>query len=171
MYLSEPTKNKILEFVNKFPIPKTNDDEASAWTHMLCEQLKHSFPTDGWGHKFAGPGRPHSADVICLLSPFIGWDIVSSAGSPDAKLNLSGESIDLTGQIYEPVAGANHLGSVVEPPVPNPEPPDNLEIELLMKILSELMVHTTYLKAIAVGMTTIPEQLKAEIAKGIKIRF
>lgn len=134
MYLPEPVKAKINEFVAKYPFPKTNDEDSANWTHQLCQQLKYSFPNDGWGHKSAGPGRPHSADVICLSSPFIGWDIITSAGSPDAKLNLNGESIDLTGQIYEQVTATDYLGSV-NPPQP---PPSGTVDEKLNLIISKL---------------------------------
>ncbi len=133
MYLPEVTKDKIVEFVNKYPFPKTNDEDSANWTHRLCQQLKFSFPNDGWGHKSAGPGRPHSADVICLSSPFIGWDIITSAGSPDAKLNLNGESIDLSGQIFEQVTAANFLDS--QPPV---DPPTGTVDEKLNLIIAKL---------------------------------
>jgi hypothetical protein len=154
MYLPEPVKAKILEFVNKYPFPKTNDEDAANWTHKLCEQLKFSFPNDGWGHKSAGSGRPHSADVIVLVNPFWGWDIISSAGSPDAKLNLTGESIDLQGglgynqQIYEPVIAHNYLSE--EPPIPLP--PDGIEEKLNLIIM---MLHQQMEAIVAPRVTRI----------------
>jgi hypothetical protein len=117
MYLRPEVQDKIAEFVNKFPLPSTTE-ESQQWTHSLCQQLKFSYPNEGWGHKSAGPGRPHSSDVICLSSPFIGWDIINNAGSPQAKLNLNAESIDLSGQIFEQVTSYDYLGSSV--PVPPP---------------------------------------------------
>jgi hypothetical protein len=134
MYLTEPVKAKIVEFNFKYPYPTTNDDDSATWTHRLCQQLKYSFPNDGWGHKKADANRPHSADVICLSSPFIGWDIITSAGSPNAKLNLNGESIDLTGQIFEQVTAADFIGS--EPPT-NPPPSGSVD-EKLNLIIAKL---------------------------------
>lgn len=134
MYLPQPVKDKIVEFINKYPIPLTNDEDASNWTHQLCQQLKYSFPNDGWGHKSAGPGRPHSADVICLSSPFMGWDIISSAGSPDAKLNLNAESIDLSGQIFEQVPAFNFL--VDDIPVPPTPPSIEEKLDLIITMLT-----------------------------------
>lgn len=120
-YLSTSTRAKIVEFERKFPLPKvTYVIESQMWTHRLCEQLKYSFPNDGWGHKSAGPGRPHSADCIALQSPFIGWDIIYDSASPNAQLQLTTPSIDLTGQLFEPVSAYNHLQDVVEPPIPPP---------------------------------------------------
>lgn len=143
MYLPEAVKSKILEFANKYPLPTTGDEYASTWTHMLCQQLKFSFPNDGWGHKSAGPGRPHSKDCICLSSPFIGWDIIFSAGSPDAQLNVNAESIDLTGQIFEQVTAADFIGSSV------PIPPDGTvdeKLDLIIQLLRQF--HAEEMKAI-----------------------
>lgn len=128
MKLDDNIKATITDFNTKFPFPKTNDEDSANWTHKLCEQLAYSYPTDGWGHKSAGPGRPHSADVICIRAPFLGWDIIIAAGSSDATLNLNADSIDLTGQIYEPVAATNWL-NVPVPPDP-PTPPDTTDKKL-----------------------------------------
>ncbi len=136
MYLTEPVKAKIIEFNNKYPFPKTNDEDSATWTHKLCQQLKYSFPNDGWGHKSAGPGRPHSADVICLSSPFIGWDIIIAAGSSDAKLNLNGESIDLSGQIFEQVTAFDFLEGTI--PVPPPTGTIDEKLNLIIAKLNNL---------------------------------
>lgn len=175
MKLPDDVKLLISVFVEKFPFPRTNDEEASAWTHKLCEQLAYSFPTSGWCHKSAGPGRPHSADVIALKVPFIGWDIIYSAGSPEAKLNLDADSIELTGQIPEPVAPYNYFETAppVEPPIPPPVEPPSIptDTQLLMQILKELKIHTEYFKAMSAGFAALPAQLQDVVSKGIKIRF
>lgn len=112
MKLSDEVKEVISRFDAKYPVPVTdNVEDSQNWTHRLAEQLKYSFPSDGWGHKFAGLGRPHSSDVVCLSSPFMGWDIIYNSGSPSAELNLNAESIDLSGQIFEQVTAYDHLGN------------------------------------------------------------
>jgi hypothetical protein len=152
MYLSPEVQSKIVEFTNKFPLANTTE-ESQQWTHKLCQQLKFSFPNDGWGHKSAGPGRPHSADCICLSSPFWGWDIINNAGSPQAKLNLNAESIDLSGQIFEQVTAADFIGDV---PVP-PDIPGTIEqkldhiIMMLSKYHDEEMVAITAPRVTRIG--------------------
>jgi hypothetical protein len=134
MYLSNDVKAKIVQFEAKYPLPRsTNNEEFQTWTHRVCQQLKYSFPNDGWGHKSAGPGRPHSSDVICTESPFIGWDIVLNAGSLNPQLVLSNESIDLTGQVFEQVTAADFLGST-----PPPDPPTGTVDEKLNLIIAKL---------------------------------
>jgi hypothetical protein len=179
--LPNEVQEVILRFAQKFPISKTSDEESAAWTHKLAQQLNYSFPGQGWGHKSAGNGRPHSADVVCTNNPFIGWDIILSAGSPDARLNPGADSIDLTGQAYEAVEAINHLGA--SDPVPGPTPPPttpqpppagNIDAE----ILAELKKQTAILMGIAQGLSALPAQLdksigelKATFDKGVKIRF
>lgn len=142
MYLPPAVQDKIAEFVNKFPLVTTGDEDSANWTHSLCQQLKFSYPNDSWGHKSAGPGRPHSADCICLSSPFIGWDIITNAGTPQAKLNLGAESIDLSGQIFEQVVAYDFLGNSVPVPPPTPgtiEEKLDLIIQLLRQFHAEEM--------------------------------
>jgi len=118
MNLRPEHKAVIVKFESMFPLPDT-DEESRQWTHMLAEQMAYSFPTEGWGHKSAGGNRPHSADVIALKSPFVGFDIVNNAGSEAAELNLDAESIDLTTpfmQEYEKVDPVNYFDDEPEPP-------------------------------------------------------
>ena len=81
----------------------------------------------GWGHKSAGPGRPHSKDVVCTESPFIGWDVVLGAGTRNPILTLNGDSIVLVGQIFEPVTAQDFLGNII--PLP-PVPPTDVDAKL-----------------------------------------
>jgi len=106
----------IQRYTNKFPIPSNDVTLSQEWAHKLCQQLKFSFPNEGWGHKSADPRRPHSSDVIAIRSPFVGWDIILDAGGSNPILTLYGESIDLNGQIFEEVVAVNYLGGIVDPP-------------------------------------------------------
>ena len=156
MYLPDRVKQKIQEFVNKYPFPTTNDVDAANWTHQLCEQLKFSFPDDGWGHKKADNNRPHSADVIAISNPFLGWDIIFNAGSPQATLNLAADSKDLANppdgpQVFEPVTATDYLGSVV--PIP-PDPPTDIEAKLDYIIQMMQKYHSEEMEAIVAPRVT-----------------
>jgi len=171
MYLTPGAKDLITKFAAKYPFPITNDEDSANWTHRLCEQLAFSYPATPWGHKKASDTRPHSADVIALSNPFVGWDIITNAGTPAARLNLNDSEIDLSGQVFEPVNPVNHLADAppIEPPVipPTIPPASNLDVE----ILNELKKHTMILTAIANAMATIPAQLQEALKAGVKIKF
>lgn len=158
MKLSAPEKEVIVKFTAKYPLPAT-DDGSREWTHMLCQQMKFSFPGVGWGHKRQAQNHPHSSDCIAMQTPFIGWDVVSNSGTANATLSLDGEAYDLTGQVFEPVEAVNHLGT--QPPDPEPpQPPDPEPDACCQEMLAELKKHTILLAAIANNLTA-----------GIKIKF
>jgi hypothetical protein len=156
MQLPDEVKVKIVEFVSKYPFPITNDEDAANWTHELCQQLKFSFPNHGWGHKKADENRPHSADVIATESPFMGWDIISNAGSPSAKLNLDASSLDLANppdgpQVFEPVVANNFL-DVVTPPVPPTNGTVDEKLDMIISMLQRY--HTEEMDAITAPRVT-----------------
>lgn len=104
------------------------DDAARAWMHKLAEQVAISHGPV-WGHKSAGDGRPHSADVLAYAVPsagiFVGWDLWGAGGSADQTFNADPDSLDLTGQVFEPVTPTNWLHPDVpgDPPVDPPTVP------------------------------------------------
>lgn len=106
-------------FNRKFPAPR-EDNACRAWTYKLAEQFKYSFPTQGWGTKQASATRPPSTDCICTQSPFIGYDVLLRQGEADQDLAHFPAPLDLTGQVFIPVLGVNHLGGL---PGPTPVPP------------------------------------------------
>lgn len=133
MKLAPEAKLVIQTFVNKYPIPSGNEEAIQNWTHKLSQQLAFTFYGAGWGHKSASINRPHSKDVVCLKDPFIGWDILLGAGTPDPKLSLNGESIDLTGQYFETVVPINFLDDAI-PPTP---PTDDINAKLDKIIITQ----------------------------------
>ena len=137
MKLSPAVQTVIAQFATAFPIPYT-DEASREWTHRLAEQLAFSFPTEGWGHKSASPTRPHSADVVAIKSPFLGWDLLVNGGSPVVTLNLNADSIDLAGQTFEPVSPVNHLN--FEPTDPTEPPTGDLEarVETLEAVVRDV---------------------------------
>lgn len=175
MQLSDEAKLVIQAYAKRFPLPtEPNEAAFQNWTHCLCQQLKYSLPNDGWGHKSASPDRPHSKDCIALQSPFIGWDIILGAGDVGATLSLNGDSIDLTGQFFEPVEAFNHLGIPTEPPVDPPvEPPTEppVSVEWQTAVLDELKKHTVLLTQIVKGVENGMIEIKKAVEGGIKIRL
>jgi hypothetical protein len=151
MKLPVEVQQVIQEYANMYPLPVNNEEGASNWTHALCQQLNFSFPSAGWGHKSAGPGRPHSKDVVCTMNPFIGWDVVLAAGGPNPTLQLNGDSIDLSGQIFEPVSPVDYLGSTPPPP---PNPPTDIEAKLDYIIQMMQKYHTEEMDAITAPRVT-----------------
>ncbi len=142
MKLPADAKALIERFAAAFPLPQ-NEADATVWIRRMAEQLAFSFPLAGWGTKRASETRPQTKDVVCFESPFIGWDLVYAAGSPDARLILDGDSIDLTGQVYIPVTPTNHLA--VEPPQP-PDPelppvPPATDLEARVAVLEQAVVN------------------------------
>jgi hypothetical protein len=174
MKLSTSVKETIVRFAAKFPLA-TNDEESRVWTHKLAQQLAFSFPSEGWGHKSAGGGRPHSADCIAIKAPFVGWDVISGGGAPGAKLQLESDSIDLSGQEFEPVEAVNHIAPApVDPPiVPPVTPPASNEavIERLDAILAEVKAQRIAVERFTVEVKSALPSLLDFITKGIKIRF
>jgi hypothetical protein len=170
MSLTDAQQAVIRAFAAAYPVPTTGDDAARDWTHRLCEQLAFSCPADGWGHKRADPTRPHSADCIAIRAPFVGWDIIDSAGTPQAALRLGGQSLDLSGQTFEPVTPTNHLAD--DPPPPPPPPPTDCPCEeQLNVIIAQLHQINATLVTQQAAVVQATNELRAEVAKGIRVRF
>jgi hypothetical protein len=138
----------IREYSYRFAIPNS-ETGCQDWTHNLCCQLKFSFPNSGWGHKSAGPDRPHSKDCICIENPFVGWDIIDGAGTSNSFLFLDGDSIDLTGQLFELVIAKSFLLPV--PPIP-PTPDGDVTLSIILKTMREF--HDEEMEAITAARIT-----------------
>jgi hypothetical protein len=111
----EPKHSDLLgRFADIHGLPNQDAEHARAWTKSLAEQFRYTFPDEGWGTKRAGEGRPPSTDVICrpeLPIRLMGYDVVISAASPDAALNLTPEGEDISDQVFIQVDPVNHLNS------------------------------------------------------------
>jgi hypothetical protein len=112
------------DYTEKVGMPALGSEAAREWTFNLAEQFAFSFPNENWGTKRASPTRPPSTDVICIKSPFEGWDVIRNQGIPSQTLNNLvghyGES--LTGQVFIPVKPIDHIGPSNPIPEPEPEP-------------------------------------------------
>ena len=127
----------ISRFVLKFPLPVNSVTASQEWVHKLCQQLKFSFPYEGWGHKSAGPGRPHSSDVIATYPPLVGWDIILDAGSANPILTLNANSMNLPEQIFEEVMAVNFLGGIIDPPEPPPTTDINAKLDYIIQTMEK----------------------------------
>lgn len=63
--------------------PGDTDQQARTWTEWVIQQLKFSYPDQGWCWKSAGPNRPPSKDMVCRSDAdwFGGWDMLIAAGA------------------------------------------------------------------------------------------
>jgi len=111
-------------FVALFGLPPWNDDDAArAWTYRLAQQFNFSFPSEGWGTKSGGQGRPPSTDVICTRSPFVGYDVIVGQGDPSQTMATMPGPIGLAGQVFIETPAADHLGIQTTVPPPPTTPP------------------------------------------------
>ena len=133
MNLSEAQQQMIADFARAFPVP-TGDAARMEWTHRLAEQFRYSYGAT-WGHKSAGPGRPHSKDAIAykFSDEFWAYDCINGA---TGQVITNPAPIDIHGQIFEPVAAVNHLGSVVQP---EPEPPPSGDLEARVSRIEDVL--------------------------------
>lgn len=133
MQLPDPVKATIRAFFLRFGFAQ-GEDAARELTHKLCEQVAWSHPGQGYGHKFAGPGRPHSADALAQLrdsGQLWAWDLIGDAGGANT-LNLDVDGEDITGQVFEHVTPTNHLGIV--PPVDVPPTTPAWVAQILLRL-------------------------------------
>lgn len=115
----------LLRYEAKFPIPKgTGEEAARNWTHALAEYFKFVHGP-AFGHKSAGPGRPHSADALAFSegNRLYAWDVLGDAGGPDCRLFERPGTLDITGQVFEVVSAVDHVGAGAPAPTPIPPPP------------------------------------------------
>lgn len=156
MKLPESVKEIRRRFLEKFPVPQIHEGMANEsgehfeqrvreWTTMFAEQVRYLLPDGGWGCKNAGGGRPRSKDVLAHINredgKLIGWDLFIGTGTGRPQLAEDPDSMDLTGQVFEPVNPVNHLATtdvtIPEPTIPAPpvgNPPTREVLERLASI-------------------------------------
>lgn len=190
MQLPNEVKLVIQAYAARFPVPSQGQPVSGQdWTHRLAEQLAYSFPGKGYGHKSAGPGRPHSGDAIAQVvdGRLFCWDLVIGMGTGSGQLNVNASGEDITGQVFEAVTPVNHLGASVPQPPPQPQPDpgdgggsDHTEyqvavIQRLDAIYQELQWQRKAVEQAVVEVKKGAEQLQGGllglITQGLKIRF
>lgn len=135
MKLPESVKEIRRRFLEKFPVPQGEpgehfEQQVRDWTTMFAEQVVFETRDRAFGCKNAGGGRSRSKDVLAATfvpqgGTLIGWDLFIGTGTGKPRLAEDPDSMDLTGQVFEPVTGINHLGTPdVVVPIPDvPAPP------------------------------------------------
>lgn len=151
-------------YVNKFGLPELNDDKARDWTRHLAEQFVFNFPTEGWGHKSGGNGRPPSTDVIArqCCGGFWGYDLILNQGIPSQSLIPRPGVLNLAGQAFIPVTGNNHIGDVVNPPTPPTPPPPVPPVDTLTPRVLELEQRVSGLLNIVEGLLVKVNELNRQ---------
>ena len=116
-------------YVAAFPlwsVPESQaDDTARKWTLGLIAQINFEHPNQGYGSKRADAGRPLSKDSLAqqVGATLNNWDLLSGTGTGHPTLVQNPDSEDITGQIWEFVAGRDVIGNAPAPPNPSPQPP------------------------------------------------
>ncbi len=102
----------LMEFTEKFGLPAVNDEAARAWTFQLGQQFAFDFPSEGWGTKSAGNGRPQSTDVLAryIGGNLVGYDVIVDQGIPGQRLIPSPGLMNINGQVFIPTPAMDYLG-------------------------------------------------------------
>lgn len=162
-----------------------DDDQRRQFALIVAEQFAFSFPNQGWGSKSAGAGRPQTKDVVARqgMMGLEGWDLVDGA----TRQVTCTSHVDLQGQVFIAVAPRDHLGGSPPPPPPGPlpgplppPPPELLtatadlqqqQLALLLQIIAKLETQLDQQRVQSAALESAVRDLKAEIAKGIRVRF
>lgn len=189
MLMPTPLYHLLTRWAARFPVPQGEPGDAfeetcRQWTTRFIQQAAFQYPYEGYGAKRAGEGRPLSKDVIARFGPpLIGWDVLVGAGT-GAPVLIDGpkDSIDLTGQIYEPVQPQDYLRDFPPgvdpgpepgpPPGPDPEPPttpDCSQCALLKTGVEALLALRDGLETIKSELASANEQRQVTISELARI--
>lgn len=109
-----------------------SDDQRREFALKVAQQFAFSFPSEGFGSKSAGAGRPQTKDVVARQKNGVldGWDLVN--GSTLDVVCTSHLTLD--GQVFIPVQPVDYLGSA--PPPPPPPPPGDFATKADLEALA-----------------------------------
>lgn len=152
MQLPDAVKASRDRFVARFPVPQgvpgdAIEEEARQWSRRLSQQVQFDTGDARYGMKNAGGGRPTSKDTLAFD---LGggririWDLISGAGTGHGALVSDPQSVDITGQVFEPQPAINHVGGATQPgtdpgtptnPGPVPLPP-NADVLTMLAVIN-----------------------------------
>lgn len=119
----------VQRYVLVFPAPwgpagAQQDQNCRDWIYRLAQQARHELGPE-YGAKATSAGGQTSKDVMARQTPgrLDGWDILFAAGGGAPTVHANASWVDLTGQVFVPVSGVNHLSPV--PASGRPLPPSN----------------------------------------------
>jgi hypothetical protein len=162
-----PDQQALVErFAARFPLPAYDpatppeqlEQRCREWTGRLAQQVRFVYGPL-WGHKRADPGRPLSADTIAYQNgpTFLGWDLIISVGTPEQRLNVQAESIDLTGQVFVAVEPIDYLGTTPPPEPPTPDPACRFVATDLTSVRNAIAALTARVGALEGAVQAIPK--------------
>lgn len=165
MIWTDAHRDLLRQFAAKFPLVP-GEDNCRAWTAKLASQFHYSFGP-AWGHKRADAGRPVSKDSIAYQGPegFLGFDVISGAGTPSPTLVPNPGVNDLTGQVFVPVPATNYVDGPVPPPVPVPDhPAPPVDLGPLTHAIEVLGLSVAELKATVAGQRAELDAARDELS-------
>lgn len=177
--LSEAQCAVLKQLGSKFgSLNRGTDDQRREFALKVAQQFAFSFPGEGWGSKSAGPGRPPTKDAVARQHDGVleGWDLVDGT----SREVTCTTHLDLTGQIFLAVTPLNHLGTggTTDPPPPPPQPSgaatadlQQQQLAILLQILGKLDAQLEAQRLQTAALAAAVQDLKAQIAAGVKIRF
>jgi hypothetical protein len=133
-----------------------NDDQRRELIRLIAETFAARFGPR-WGNKKAGPGNPQSKDSLAYDNQdttFDSWDtqigatkaLVMRDGMPPTYPRIGPP------QVFIPVRPIDHVAGEVEPATGTPpdatppEPPSDVQVQLLAKLLAEVQALRADLK-------------------------
>lgn len=158
-----------------------SEDDRRQLTKMIAEQISYDLGRD-WGTKSTSSSGPQSKDAIANRIGPGSMDIWDWQNGTNRGVQVkAGDAPDypnVVNQFFIQVNPFNHLAEVPgevpdddNPPGPGDEDEPGHEAVLLMQILSAVSELITETRLQTATFKTGLAELKAEISKGIKIRF
>lgn len=134
MKLPDDVKATRDRYVETFPLwvmdpGPAAEERARTWTLGFVSQVVYEHPGQGYGSKRADPGRPISKDALAQQqgATLLGWDLMTGAGGGSPTLNDDPDSMNITGQVFEPIVGADVIGGAEAPGAEGP-PPEGIAV-------------------------------------------
>lgn len=164
MQLPAEVKAIRARYVAAYPVPQGEpgeafEERARQWSIAFAKQVAfEQGPL--WGMKRADPNRPISKDTLSLYGEdgaIIIWDLLMGTGTGKPRLVDDPQGEEIRGQVFVPVTPTNHLGAVVPPvkPGPQPLPPADLGpvVSQLSAILSKIDMVQGHVEAVEASVS------------------
>jgi hypothetical protein len=147
MSLPEAVKRLLFQFAAIFPVPtgqpgEAHEERVRQWTYRFCQQAAFAFPSEGYGAKRAGDGRPLSKDTLAKalfnhagdVTDLYAWDLLLGTGTGNPQLAHDPEYHHIPEQVFVPVTPVDYLGASApseddeDDEKPQPEKPSRPEV-------------------------------------------
>ncbi|HUX01579.1 MAG TPA: hypothetical protein VMY35_11425 [Phycisphaerae bacterium] len=144
----------------KFQFDLSQWPQVGELVRRTAQQIRAGHPTEHWGYFAHGGGRE---DVLGVESGGrkYGWDVVVSAGSTVATLNLAPDTQDLTDHEFRVLDAKDWFAEAPDPPPPPPPPLDPPADAVLVAMLTEALLKLARLEDKANKSLAILEHVEA----------